>query len=110
MLGLQPGDAASLVWTLECTASSGDGGIDIRGPQIQGPRGGRFIYLSWGTVEGEGAFTMFRRAKLMFDGIEPSVLRAAVDNGTLLGRLGLTDRKGHPLCAAVRPPLISWSA
>ncbi|WP_308163428.1 DUF5990 family protein [Nocardia alni] len=105
-----PGDAASVVWTLECTASVGDDGIDIRGPQIQGSRGGRFIYLSWGTVDGEGAFTMFRRAKLMFDGIEPSVLREAVDSGNLVGRLGLTDPKGHPLCAAVRPPLISWSA
>ncbi|NEE59503.1 monooxygenase, partial [Streptomyces sp. SID8455] len=28
----------------------------------------------------------------------------------LTGRLGLTDAKGQPLCARVRPPLISWSA
>jgi hypothetical protein len=33
-----------------------------------------------------------------------------LDGGPLVGRLGLTDRKGHPLCAAVRPPLIEWSA
>jgi hypothetical protein len=28
----------------------------------------------------------------------------------LVGRLGLTDAKGNPLCAAVRPPVIEWSA
>ncbi|MER5352388.1 DUF5990 family protein [Kitasatospora sp. NPDC002551] len=25
-------------------------------------------------------------------------------------RLGLTDARGHPLCAAVRPPQVVWSA
>jgi hypothetical protein len=30
--------------------------------------------------------------------------------GLLVGSLGLTDPKGHPLCAAVRPPVIEWSA
>jgi hypothetical protein len=33
-----------------------------------------------------------------------------VDSGLLVGRVGLTDQKGHPLCASVRPPLIEWSA
>ena len=52
---------------------------------------------------------MFRRAKLMFDGVPPDVLRRSVENGMLIGRLGLTDEKGHPRCAAVRPPLIDWT-
>jgi hypothetical protein len=30
--------------------------------------------------------------------------------GLLIGRLGLTGAKGNPLCAAVRPPVIQWSA
>jgi hypothetical protein len=38
------------------------------------------------------------------------VLDAAVRQGTLVGRLGLTDGKGWPRCAAVRPPVIDWSA
>jgi hypothetical protein len=53
---------------------------------------------------------MFRRAKLMLDGVPPEVLRRAVDNGMLIGRMGLTDQRGHPRCAAVRPPLIDWTA
>ncbi|WP_420706631.1 DUF5990 family protein [Streptomyces sp. BoleA5] len=43
-------------------------------------------------------------------GVDPGTLRAAVRSGTLLGRLGLTDVRGGPLCAAVRPPLVTWSA
>lgn len=57
-----------------------------------------------------GVFAMFRRAKLLFDAIGPDVLDAAVSGGLLMARLGLTDARGHPLCAAVRPPLIGWSA
>ena len=34
----------------------------------------------------------------------------AVERGLLVGRLGLTDAKGGPICASVRPPLIDWSA
>lgn len=41
---------------------------------------------------------------------ELEVLDAAVDSGLLVARLGLTDRCGQPLCAAVRPPLVNWSA
>ena len=68
------------------------------------------MYLSWGTVNDDGSFTLFRRAKLWLDAIPPPVLDLAVDAGLLVGRLGLTDPKGHPPCAAVRPPLIEWSA
>jgi hypothetical protein len=110
LLELHPGDAPSAVWTLDCSAASTSTGVDIKGPYIQGRPGGRFIYLSWGTVDESGAFTLFRRAKLMFDAIAPDDLHAAVQSGRLIARLGLTDAKGHPLCAQVRPPLIDWSA
>jgi hypothetical protein len=57
-----------------------------------------------------GVFTMFRRAKLMFDAVDPEVLRAAGRSGRLVARLGLRDGRGQPLCAAVRPPGVQWSA
>jgi hypothetical protein len=53
---------------------------------------------------------MFRRAKLMLDAIDPATLDAANRHGTLTAHLELTDTNGHPLSAAVRPPLIRWSA
>ncbi|MFJ9621945.1 DUF5990 family protein [Streptomyces sp. NPDC101181] len=111
LLGPHPGDAASATWTLECTAAPGaEGGIEVAGPYIQNRLGGRFVYLSWGTVDEAGTFTMFRRAKLMFADIDPDVLAAAARTGYLVGRLGLTDAKGQPLCGRVRPPQITWSA
>jgi hypothetical protein len=111
LLGIVPGDAPAATWILDCHAlPSPDGSTDLRGPYIQGSPGGRFIYLSWGTVDDAGGFTLFRRAKLLLDAVPSEVLAAAGDQGVLVARLGLTDAKGNPLCAAVRPPLIEWSA
>jgi hypothetical protein len=53
---------------------------------------------------------MFRRAKLWLEAVPPQVLASAAERGTLVGRLTLTDAKGNPVCASVRPPLIEWSA
>ncbi|MDQ6616244.1 MAG: DUF5990 family protein [Actinomycetota bacterium] len=110
LLGLTSGDASSATWSLECTAVPSPVGADIRGPYIQGPPGGRFIYLSWGTIDAAGTFTLFRRAKLWLDAVPADVIDNAMDLGVLVGRLGLTDRNGNPRCAAVRPPTIEWSA
>ncbi|MEI7031345.1 DUF5990 family protein [Streptomyces pratensis] len=110
LLDPHPADAPSAGWTLDCTATATAEGVAVSGPYVQNRLGGRFVYLSWGTVDGSGLFTMFRRAKLMFGDIEPDVLEAAVRSGHLTGRLGLTDAKGQPLCGRVRPPRIAWSA
>jgi hypothetical protein len=109
LLGVTPGNAPSAHWDLEATATQAGGGIDITGPYIQGRPGARFIYLAWGAL-GDGTFAMFRRAKLMLDAIDPATLDAAHRYGVLTAHLELTDTKGLPLCAAVRPPLIRWSA
>jgi hypothetical protein len=108
--GMVRGDAATAEWELECTVTEHASGVDLKGPFLQGGPGARFVYLSWGVVDDAGAFDMFRRAKLMLDGVPPDVLAAAVASGVLVGRLGLTDEKGNPRCAAVRPPLIEWTA
>jgi hypothetical protein len=106
LLDLHPGDAATAVWTFECAVHD----TDVRGPYVQGPPSGRFIYLSWGTVDDAGGFSMFRRAKLTLGDVPPNVLRSATRSGLLVGSLGLTDAKGHPVCARVRPPHIRWTA
>jgi hypothetical protein len=109
LMGQVSADAESVVWELEATSETAELG-DYRGPYISGPPGGRFIYLSWGVVEESGGFEMFRRAKIMFDGIPAGVITVARASGVLVGRLGLTDPKGNPICAAVRPPLIEWTS
>ncbi len=107
LMGQVSADATSVIWELEATRV-GSEVADYRGPYISGSPRNRFIYLSWGVVEEPGSFEMFRRAKIMFDGIPADVLAAAQSSGVLVGRLGLTDPKGNPICAAVRPPLIEW--
>jgi hypothetical protein len=110
LFGLFPGDARSARWELECDLVPPPANGDLRGPEIQGGPGRRFIYLSWGVVDGAGVFTMFRRAKLWLDAVPEEVMTAATEGDLLIGRLGLTDDKGQPLCASVRPPQIKWSA
>jgi hypothetical protein len=110
LLGLVRGDAPSGTWALECTASRLASGVDLKGPHIQGPPGGRFVYLSWVNADEAENLALFRRAKLWLNAIPTEVIDSALESGVLVGRLGLTDGKGNPLCASVRPPLIEWSA
>ena len=111
LLGVVRGDSPRATWTLDATVTAAPGGAaDLRGPYIQGPPGGRFIYLNWGTADAPGTFTMFRRAKLRLDAVSPEVLRSAQEQGCLVARVILTDPKGNPTCASVGPPFIEWSA
>jgi Family of unknown function (DUF5990) len=81
LLDLHPGDADSAVWTLDCSVQ----GVGLR-------------------------FRLFRRAKLMLEDVPADVRDSAATSGLLVGSLRLTDAKGNPLCARVRPPQISWTA
>ncbi|MGI8799069.1 MAG: DUF5990 family protein [Pseudonocardia sp.] len=105
-------DATSAQWSFDVrTRLVEDGSLDVGGPFVHGRRGDRFLYLSWGTVDDAGRFTMFRRAKLMFADIEPATLRAAADgDAVLVGRITLTDSCGNPRCARVREPDLRWLA
>jgi hypothetical protein len=54
---------------------------------------------------------MFRRAKLLFADIDSRLLDAAARvDGALVATVSLTDERGGPRCARVRPPAISWRA
>ncbi|MFD6333557.1 DUF5990 family protein [Streptomyces niveus] len=107
---LVSGDAARAVFEIPVeTVPAGDpaeaGAPDFRGPYVQGRRGARFVYLTWGELPQGGAFGMFRRAKIFLGDVPGELLGA----GTVETTLGLTDAAGMPLCAAVRPPVITWT-
>jgi uncharacterized protein DUF5990 len=104
-----PARSAAAVWEFDVAAREIDGLLDVGGPWVHGRPGARFLYLSWGRVDGD-TFSMFRRAKLLFGDIPTAMLRAAyAGEGVLVARLGLTDELGGPRCARVRPPDIVWS-
>jgi hypothetical protein len=44
-------------------------GTDVRGPYIQGRRADASLFELRGAVDGDGRFTMFRRAKLMLENV-----------------------------------------
>jgi len=106
---LVPGDRTHATWTIDVDVVVTDDGLDFRGPAVQGRRGERFVYLTWGNVDPDGAFEMFRRAKLMLDRIDPVVLAAARRVGELRARVDLTADDGGPRCARVDPPAVEWS-
>lgn len=110
LFGLLPGDAAKAVWELECALASAPPLVDLKGPQIQGASGNRFIYITWGAIDTADRFTMVRRAKLWLADVPSDVMEAACTGGMLVGSLRLSDDEGGPICASVRPPRIRWSA
>ena len=65
VVDLIPGDAAEARWSFTVpTRYAGDSTTDFGGPYVHGRPGDRFLYLSWGAVDGE--FRIFRRATLYF--------------------------------------------
>jgi hypothetical protein len=105
---LVPGDADGAEWLVEVEVVRRDG-LDFRGPAVQGTRGERFVYLTWGHVGADGGFEMFRRAKLMLNRIDPALVERACEGGRLAATVDLTGPDGGPRCARVDPPAISWS-
>lgn len=103
------GDATDANWVVDIDVVSIDGLVDFRGPVVQGKRGDRFVYLTWGNLEA-GHFEMFRRAKLMLNRIDPEVLATAVGSARLAASVELTDAHGGPRCARVDPPAVRWAA
>jgi hypothetical protein len=102
---LVPADANLAEWVVDIDVVDQDGVPDFRGPAVQGKRGERFIYLTWGEVSG-GTFAMFRRAKLMLADV-PGV--ASGEASTQTATVNLTDERGGPRCARLRPPALRWS-
>ena len=108
---LVPADVEAVRWELDIeVAIAPDGGHDFRGPEVHGNRDDRFLYLTWGDVDGDGGFAMFMRAKLMLSRIHHDLIEEANTAGhQLVGRIKLSDALGLPRCARVDPPDLIWA-
>jgi hypothetical protein len=102
-------DASEARWEIDVDVAREGGVFDFRGPAVQGRRGERFIYLTWGELGATDEFEMFRRAKLMLDRVPRTVIEKAVEAGRLTAVVDLTGGDGGPRCARVDPPAVEWS-
>jgi hypothetical protein len=96
---------------VELTGENVDGAGDFRGPFVQGPRGGRFVYLDIGTAAGQHDSPWSRRLKVPLSGITTAVLHrlASGANRVLEARVPGTGRDGTPSCASVKD-FAGWRA
>jgi Family of unknown function (DUF5990)/Domain of unknown function (DUF5655) len=107
-----PGDARETRWEVTVTVrGSADDGYDFTGPAVGGDRTDRHLGLVWGDVPGDGTLHMFRGAKLRLVDVPPDLITEAMRPGRhLVARVRLTDERGNPVCARLRPSHLTWSA
>jgi hypothetical protein len=100
----QRSDGADLRFEFTAGARAAGSSADFRGPFIQGPAGGRFVYIDIGTCAGQAGTPWNRRLKIPLKGITSDMIRrAASAKGALLEtRVPGTGRDGTPACASVR--------
>jgi hypothetical protein len=81
-----------------------DGFADFSGPIVQGPRGGRFVYIDIGTCAGQAGTPWTRRLKIPLTGISASLIKkaSAARDGVLETHVPGTGKDGGPSCASVK--------
>ena len=103
---IRPASGHKLSWTLPVTFTADD----VRGPHVQGKKGDRFVYLTWGVADAAERFAMFRRTKLFFATIPPHLIADVGKlGGVLEATLPGTDARGGPMSGGVRPPVVEWA-
>jgi hypothetical protein len=110
VVGLVTGDATDAVFDIDLEMVVGADDVpDFRGRFVHGRRGERFVYLCWGEVGEDGMFVTFRRLKLH---LAPLLEQFPADSVMAAKKvqaiLELTDTRGRPLAASVRPPWVTW--
>jgi hypothetical protein len=85
-------------------AVSAGGLADFGGPIVQGPRGGRFVYVDIGTFAGQRDTPWSRRLKVPLTGITSKLIQqvSSATNCVLEARVRGTGRDGGPSCASVK--------
>ena len=79
-----------------------DGGVRLRGPEVQGPREKRFVYVNAGTYAGQHDSPWGVRAKVPLTGLRAAVAAASGRPGVVIeGTIDGRGRGGGPAAATV---------
>ncbi len=88
-----------------------DGSPNFLGPFAKGTPQERFFYLSWGVMDKELHFKMFRRAKIHLNHLTWVQVREAVSrNRPLRVIIDMTGKGGGPICASIRKDRAEWQS
>jgi uncharacterized protein DUF5990 len=100
----QRSDGNDLQFEFIAQARASGSAVDFRGPFIQGPADGRFVYIDIGTFAGQTDTPWSRRLKIPLTGITPHMIRRTSGAGraVLQACVPGTGRDGSPACASVK--------
>jgi hypothetical protein len=78
--------------------------VRLGGPFVQGPAGGKFVYVCSGAMAGQAGSCWSRRAKVPLAGVTARLVREAMNGrgARLEARFDGTGRDGGPSCASVK--------
>ncbi|HKF16930.1 MAG TPA: DUF5990 family protein [Candidatus Dormibacteraeota bacterium] len=108
-IGVVPGDTQGVEWRVPVRVVWRDGELDFRGPQVDGKRGDRHIYLNWFNREPDGQLRLFRRGKVMLEGLDPRLVKQAEGTGSAVTcTVNLTNEKGLPSTARFWAADLDW--
>jgi len=98
------GENVSFDFTVDIANDRTDGPPKFRGPFVQGPPAGRFIYINSGTYAGQADSCWSRRAKIPLSGITWDLIEEALSKSSVVleARIAGTAGDGGPACATVR--------
>jgi hypothetical protein len=86
-----------------------DGSANFLGPYAQGPKDERFIYLNWAATNGKVLTALVGRVKLHLSHLKWEAVAKAAERGKPIRvKLALTNAKGNPVMASVRPDVAKW--
>ena len=100
----QRSDGSDLHFDFTAGVRTAGSSPDFRGPFIQGPAGGRFVYICIGTCAGQADTPFSRRLKIPLTGITADMIRrvSSAKGAVLETRVQGTGRDGTPACASVK--------
>lgn len=84
-------------------ARTADGGVTLRGPEVQGPPAGRFVYVNAGTYAAQPDAPVGRRAKVPLGALPTELIAAALarPGAVLVAEIAGRARDGGPAAATV---------
>jgi hypothetical protein len=100
----ESGEIISFDFTVNIANDRSEGPPKFRGPYVQGPTAGRFIYVNSGTYAGHSDSCWSRRAKVPLSGITWDLIEEALSKSSavLEARIAGTAGDGGPACATVQ--------